>query len=159
MEFTTIFNQLSDNQKCLITNTMIHMEHSTPIRNIDIAHGIRYGRLLKGLSESDMIAQASEIYAKAHNIFNGVFSVEDIYHSMIHRNSRNSKLYPIIINLLEINEDIIATCYFSNLDTEELFSTLSLRNQSAVIYLMQNLDTDFSLETISGNIGVQEDYF
>lgn len=159
MEFTTIFNQLSNNQKCLILNTMIHMEHSTPIRNIDIAYGIRHGRLLKGLSESDMIAQASEIYAKAQGISNGVFSVEDIYHSMIRRNSRNSKLYPIIINLLEINEDIIATCYFSNLNDIELFSSLSSRNQSAILYLMQNLDTDFSIKLTSGNIGIEGETF
>ena len=78
---------------------------------------------------------------------------------MIDRNSRNSKLYPIILNFLEINADIIATCYFSNLNATELFSSFSSRNQSAILYLMQNLDTDFSIKLLSGNIGIQEQSF
>lgn len=73
--------------------------------------------------------------------------------------SRISKLYPIILNFLEIDEDIITTCYFSNLDSVELFSSLSPRNQSAILYLMQNLDTNFSFKTTSGNIGIQEQGF
>ena len=159
MDFTTIFNQLSNNQKCLITNTMVHMEHCTPICNIDIVHGIKHGRILKGLSEKDMITQLTQLYKEELNISDDNYSVENTYDSMIDRNSRNSKLYPIILNFLEINEDIIATCYFSNLNATELFSSLSSRNQSAILYLMQNLDTDFSIKLLSGNIGIQEQSF
>lgn len=62
MEFTTIFNQLSNNQKYLITNTLVHMEHCTPICNIDIIHGIKYGIILKDLSEKDMITKLTKLY-------------------------------------------------------------------------------------------------
>lgn len=160
MNFTNIFNQLSNNQKCLVINTMVHMEHCTPICNIDIIHGIKHGRLLKGLSEKDMITQLTKFYKEELNIFDDTFSVENTYNSMISRNSRSSNLYPIILKFLEIDENIITTCYFSNLDATELFSSLSSRNQSALLYLMQNLDTDFSIKLTSGNIGIQqEDFF
>ncbi len=158
MKFTTIFNQLSSNQKCLITNTMIHMEHCTPICNINIIHGIKHGRLLKGLSEKDMITQLTKIYKEELNIFDNNFLIENTYNSMIRRNSRNSNLYPIILDFLEIDEDIITTCYFSSLDATELFLSLSSRNQSAILYLMQNLNTDFSIELTSVNIGIEETF-
>lgn len=159
MDFTTIFNQLSNNQKCLIINTMVHMEHCTPICNINIIHGIKHGRLLKGLSEKDMITQLTKIYKEEFNIFDNNFSVANTYNSMIKRNSRNSNLYPIILDFLEIDEDIITTCYFSSLNATELFSSLSSRNQSAILYIMQNLDSDFSINLTSRNIGIQEEIF
>lgn len=159
MNFDEIFRELDNNEKCLITNTMVEMEHCTPINEIDIIYGIRYGLLDKDFSETDLISQASEKFIVQYDIQDSTFSVENTYKSMIKRNSRNSKLYPIIKELLEINEDIITTCYFSHLNATELFLSLSPRNQSAILYLMKNLDTDFSITFISGNTGVQEQSF
>ncbi|WP_419023684.1 hypothetical protein [Holdemanella sp.] len=155
MDFFTLYNQISNNQKCLITNMMIHMEHNIPPSDIEIIHGIKYGLLNKELSETNMISQISKIYAKKYNIYDSSFSVENTYNSMIKRNSRKSKLYPIVLNFLEINEDIINTCYYSTLNLTELFSSLSARNQSAILYLMKNLDTKFSINSIHDNIGIK----
>lgn len=116
----------------------------------------RIWKVTQNLSQKDMITQLSKLYKEELNISDKTYSVENTYDSMI---DRNSKLYPIILNFLEINEDIIATCYFSHLDATDLFLSLSSRNQSAILFLMQNLDTDFSIKLTSGNINVQGECF
>ena len=63
---------------------------------------------------------------------------------MINRNSRGSALYPILLEILEIDEDLITTAYFSNIaDAYTLFSTLLPRDKSAIIYLMSCLNTNY----------------
>ena len=153
MDFISILNQLTANQQCLILNTMIQMEHCTPIKEISIANGIRHGRIIKDLFEKDMLKQLIPIYFQKKGYTsidaeNDLELIESVYKSMIDRNSRKSELYPIILKFLDIDEDLIATAYFSNLKPTELFASLSSRNQSAILYLMKHLETDFSFETI-----------
>ncbi len=133
MNFDKIFNQLNDNEKCPITNTMVEMEHCTPINNIDIIHGIRYRLLQKGISETDMISQLTKEFIKKYEIQDNTFTINNTYKSMIKRNSRNSKLYKRVLDYLEIDENIITTCYFSSLCAPELFISLPSRNQLAII--------------------------
>ena len=75
MNFDKIFNQLNGNEKCLITNTMVEMEHCTSINNIDIIHGIRYGLLQKGISETDLISQVTKEFIKKYKIKDSTFTV------------------------------------------------------------------------------------
>lgn len=204
MDFTTIFNQLTGNQQCLIINTMVEMEHCTPPKKISIANGIRYGMRIKGLTQEEMLTLIIPIYfekigydgndsvsikkdmqsilADMQSILSGEESIENhkklskryeevrkkytisiendlkyienIYKSMIIRNSRKSKLYPIVLKFLDIDEDLITSAYFSNLSATELFSSLSPRNQSAILYLMKNFETDFNLVGDIKSIGV-----
>lgn len=159
MDFTTIFNQLTGNQQCLIINTMVEMEHCTLINEIDIANGIKHGRIMKGLSEKEMLKQLVPIYFekkgyKTGNIEDDLKLVESTYKSITTRNTRNSDLYRSILKLLEINEDLITSAYFSNLSATKLFSSLSPRNQSAILYLMKNFETDYSLADDTKPIGV-----
>lgn len=205
MDFTTIFNQLTANQQCLIVHTMVEMEHCTPIDEIPIANGIDYGRIMKGISQDEMFRQVLPIYYKkkgyeignkARNIESDMKLVENdmksimddvksvgnlkelienhkklrkeymesieddlkliesTYKSIKKRTSINSDLYEIILEFLEIDEDFITTAYFSSLSATDLFSSLSPRNKSAILYLMKNFETDYSLADDTKPIGV-----
>ena len=67
--------------------------------------------------------------------------------------------YKMVLDYLEIDENIIATCHFSNLCAPQLFSSLPSWSLLAIIYLMKNLHTDFSFNSLSDNLGIEETGF
>lgn len=160
IDFLKVYISLTPNQQCLISNTMVDMEHSVPAKEIDIKYGIHYGRILKEYTVKEMLALATPIYKQSQEqpIIDDNFKLDNIFASMISRNSRGSGLFPILLDLLDINESLIRTCYFSHFlnNIEFLFSTLLPCDKEALMYPMRNLNTDYTISPIS-NIGITKE--
>lgn len=154
--FKKLYNSLNSNQKCLISNTMVYMEHTTPPKNIDMKYGIRYGIIINDLTKNELLNLASPKYKEIKNITYDDFNIENTFKSMLTYNSKKSPLYNIVLDILHIDENVIKNCYFSQLlsSPEKLFDSLTPRDQDAIIYLMNNLDSDYSIIEID-SMGVE----
>ena len=157
--FKESFDSLNSNQKCLISNTMVCMEHTTPEKNIEMKYGIRYGLKINDMTQNELLESAEPRYKEIKQITYDDFNIENTYKTMLKYNSKKSPLYKIVLDILEIDENVIKDCYFSQLlsTPEKLFESLTKRDQNAILYLMNNLNSDYSfLFKENNNIGIKQ---
>ncbi|MDD3417723.1 MAG: hypothetical protein PHY47_27665 [Lachnospiraceae bacterium] len=157
--FKETYDALNPNQKCLISNTMVCMEHTTPEKFIDMKYGIRYGIIINDMTQNELLNLALPKYKEIKKITYDDFNIENTYKAMLQYNSKKSPLYNIVLDILDIDENIIKNCYFSQLlsSPEKLFESLTPRDQDALIYLINNINSDYSIKEI-GDIGVEEQF-
>ncbi len=155
--FKESYDSLNSNQKCLISNTMVYMEHTTPEKNIDMKYGIRYGIIINDMTQNELLNLALPKYKEIKKITYDDFNIENTYKSMLKYNSKKSPLYNIVLDILDIDENVIKNCYFSHLvsSPEKLFESLTPRDQDALIYLMHHLDSDYSIKEID-HVGIEK---
>lgn len=58
-----------------------------------------------------------------------------------------------MLDIFDIDENVIENCYFSQLlsSPKKIFKSLTPRDQDALIYLMNHLDSDYSVKEIENN--------
>lgn len=147
-QFNQLFNTLSESQQNIFLSTMRKMEHIK--EPIDISFGITQGRILKGYSVEDILRKINQKY----NITNTQIDNKSTYYSMIERNSTKSTLYKDVLEILEIDENFIEDQFYINikLTPYELYSTLTERNQNAIIFLIENINTPYDTSELFKNI-------
>lgn len=157
MEYTfkQLFDSLTTDHKCLISNTMVYMEHTTPEKKIDMKYGIRHGIIINDKTQKELLNLALPKYKAIKNITYNDFNIENTYKAMLKYNSKKSPLYDIVLDILHIDDDIIRECYFSQLSPEKLYESLTKRDQKALLYLMNNLYSSYSSEAVN-NIGIEQ---
>lgn len=138
-KFKNLYNASSGEKRVLLSELMRKMEHNVPLKKIDISNGIKYGRIYNcDLSEKELIENLIEPYKKKMNAAEMDFDqVKSTFRSMINRNSRGSKLYDIVLERLDLTEESVQEIYFNSLSPEELFESLSPKNQEAIIWVLE----------------------
>ena len=138
-KFKNLYNASSGDKRILLSELMRKMEHNVPLKKIDISNGIKYGRIYnRDLSEKELIENLIEPYKKKTNAAEMDFDqVKSTFRSMINRNSRGSKLYDIVLECLDLTEESVQEIYFNSLSPEELFESLSPKNQEAIIWVLE----------------------
>lgn len=85
------------------------------------------------------------------------YDITDTFKAMIRDNSRKSDLYQIVLDILNISEATIQDCYFHSLSPDLLFDSLLDRDKSAILYLMNNFNSNYSFEDLKErSIGIAD---
>lgn len=155
-QFNQLFNTLSESQQNMLLSTMRKMEHIK--EPIDISFGIMQGRLSKGYSVEGVLKKINE----KNNITDTRIDNKSTYYSMMERNSMKSTLYKDVLEVLEIDENFIEDQFYINtkLTPYELYSKLTERNQNAIIFLIENINTQYDtgelLKSVT-NVGISKE--
>lgn len=168
-EFYQNFKKLSFVEANIVFTTLQYMEHHFNIKDIDIKRGINIARIEQDLSLSELISIIDEEATKKQNDTKK-YSRKDAYKTMLRRNSMGSFLFPIVLEILNIDKKYIIRESeffqekFANL--EWLYNSLSDDNKNAINYLVYGLlnkeDIEKSLTRLHcrknfRNIGLETD--
>lgn len=142
--FKSELDGLSDEKWNIIMAVLLFMEHKIDKKEVDIASGIEIARKSAWMSENELY---EAILKKCPDLYGcekkAIESIKSTFDSMIRNHSFGSKLLPVILDILGIDEIYLIrnSLYFQEKqkDIEWLYSTISDYDKDVLGSLLSDL--------------------